>query len=413
MRKNKNKGGGKPLDNKENDVKKSISEEIGPAIDTEAVIKDAPGIETEPEAIESEPAQNDGATVLEESENNGKKFVIRKEDIPRFITADIALVAAILLVIIYAVCFSGGYSDDELVGNVTETEETQMSGTEPETESTVKTVSVIGVDDPEETEEPENESESETENWQETVFGSSEGTVIQFVEVSGLTRSQKEKSGYRESDFVTALSAFLSENGLDEVTEVTFIDEVSCSADSAYAFIATMDADSDEILTAVMYPEYPGFYILMLQDASEIAGIVEAEAETEADTGETGTVTETAAEPEVQVESEETQTGQQQTTVAAETQASNSGTQGNYNANNLSVTDIPTVLANYLSNRYELQYTLYDYLYQKGRTDVTSASVASYEIDSDTRIATIVFNLSDGSSLTGTYDWNSNTYSYQ
>ncbi|MCC8106069.1 MAG: hypothetical protein LIO99_08725 [Clostridiales bacterium] len=424
MRKNKNKGGKKPV-NKENDVKMDISKASEPEMveDTEKpeimMETDADGdgeinpyVQVEAESEEGEMPLEDENTAQEESDNEGRKSVVKKEDVPRYITADIALAFAIFLVILYAVCFSGSNSDDGLDGNTVETEDSLMIETEPETEAIVRTVSVIGVDDPDETEDSENETEVETEDWRETVFGSPEGSVIQSVEVSGLTRSQREKSGYRESDFITTLSAFLSENDLDEVTEVTFIDEVSCSSDRAYAFIATMDADSDELLTAIMYPDYPGYYILMLQDAAEIADTIGTEADTEEDTGEAETVTEVAAEQEIQVGTEAGQTGQQQTAASTETQVANSGTQGNYNANNLSVTDIPTVLANYFSNKYELQYTLYDYLYESGRTDITSASVSSYEIDPDTRIATISFRLSDGSSVTGTYDWNSNTYSY-
>ncbi|MCD7717257.1 MAG: hypothetical protein LUI39_12550 [Lachnospiraceae bacterium] len=428
MRKNKNKGGKKPV-KKENEVKMDISKASEPEMDENADMPETM-METDvdgdgeinldsqitAESEEDEYYLDSENTVQEEPDNDGKRFVIKKEDVPRFITADIALAFAIILVILYAVCFSGSNSDDGLDGNTVETEETQMIETEPETETAVKTVSVIGVDDSDETEDSENKMETAAEtgmeNWQETVFGSSEGSVIRSVEVSGLTRSQKEKAGYRESDFITTLSAFLSENGLDEVTEVTFIDEVSCSSDSAYAFIATMDAESDELLTAIMYPDYPGYYILMLQDAAEIADTIGTEADTEEDTGETETVTEAAAEQEIQVETEAGQTGQQQTAASTETQVSISGTQGDYNANNLSVTNIPAVLANYLSNKYELQYTLYDYLYESGRTDITSASVSSYEIDPDTRVATISFRLSNGSSITGTYDWNSNTYSY-
>ncbi|MCD8074807.1 MAG: hypothetical protein LUF27_07195 [Lachnospiraceae bacterium] len=77
------------------------------------------------------------------------------------------------------------------------------------------------------------------------------------------------------------------------------------------------------------------------------------------------------------------------------------------------MTGIPTTLLNYLSNRYELQYTLYDYLYRNGYSDVTAAAISSYEIDEDTRTATITFTLSDGSSLTGIYSRDDNSYSYQ
>ena len=83
-----------------------------------------------------------------------------------------------------------------------------------------------------------------------------------------------------------------------------------------------------------------------------------------------------------------------------------------YDATALSVLSVPSTLVNYLDNRYELQYTLYDFLYRNGKRDVTAASVENYSIDPDNRIATISLKLDDGSMVTGTYKKDANEYSY-
>ena len=83
-----------------------------------------------------------------------------------------------------------------------------------------------------------------------------------------------------------------------------------------------------------------------------------------------------------------------------------------YDATALSVLSVPSTLVNYLDNRYELQYTLYDFLYRNGKKDVAAASVENYTIDPDNRIATISLKLDDGSLVTGTYKKDTNEYSY-
>ena len=87
--------------------------------------------------------------------------------------------------------------------------------------------------------------------------------------------------------------------------------------------------------------------------------------------------------------------------------------QNSYDATNLSVKKIPETLLNYLDNRYEFQYDLYDWLYRHGKREVSSASVTDYSIDGDSRTATIELVLSDGSSVTAVYNKSSNTYSFE
>ncbi|MCD8337417.1 MAG: hypothetical protein LUD18_09115 [Lachnospiraceae bacterium] len=239
----------------------------------------------------------------------------------------------------------------------------------------------------------ETENARETMGWQKTIFGEAESTVLLSIKVSGLTEEQKEKSGYRESDFLTALSVFLTDNGLTGVTEVIFENELSCSSDGAVAYSAKLD-HSESRIVIIMYPDYPGQYILLLEETSDAAEEPEL-------VGETETQTESEAN------------GWTQETIEIQSGQNSSETGRKYDATILSVTGIPATLLNYLSNCYELQYTLYDYLYRNGYSDVTAAAISSYEIDADTRKATITFTLSDGSSLTGIYNRDNNSYSYQ
>jgi len=234
---------------------------------------------------------------------------------------------------------------------------------------------------------------SETREWQKTIFGEAESTVLSSIKVSGLTEEQKENSGYRESDILTALSALLTDNGLAGVTEVIFENELFCSSDGAVAYSAKLD-NSESRIVIIMYPDYPGQYILLLEEASDAAE-----------------ESELVEESEWQTENEANERAQEAIEIQSGHDFSETGRK--YDATTLSVTGIPTTLLNYLSNRYELQYTLYDYLYRNGYSDVTAAAISSYEIDADTRTATITFTLSDGSSLTGIYSRDDNSYSYQ
>ena len=83
-----------------------------------------------------------------------------------------------------------------------------------------------------------------------------------------------------------------------------------------------------------------------------------------------------------------------------------------YDATDLTIMAVPSTLSNYLDNRYELQYTLYDYLYRNGKSDVETAAVRDFSIDPERRIASISFELDDGSTVTGSYKKDSNSYEY-
>ena len=79
----------------------------------------------------------------------------------------------------------------------------------------------------------------------------------------------------------------------------------------------------------------------------------------------------------------------------------------------LTLTGISPELGNYLSNPYELQYGLYDYLYNKGIRNAKSASVTSYYIDSDDRSAAIQIDIKGVGHVTAIYDPGTNEYTYQ
>ncbi|MCD7885281.1 MAG: hypothetical protein LUI87_16505 [Lachnospiraceae bacterium] len=322
-------------------------------------------------------------------------------------------VILIFLAALYLLNNSSGNTET----NLPQETEAAITESESETASSTPTVRVTGVSDAdgldistagengttteENQSEVENlsgtssdaENETETEDWKQTIFGDSENSILSSIKVSGLTEEQKEKSGYRESDFLMALSAFLTDNDLSGVTEITFENEIPCSSEGAFAFSVSME-DSENQFIVIMYPDYPGQYILLLEDTKEVAE-------------------ESDAMEKAKTQNESEADEQTQDTIEIQSGQSSSETERSYDATTLSVTRIPTTLLNYLANRYELQYTLYDYLYRNGYSDVTAAAVSSYEIDADTRTATITFTLSDGSSLIGIYNRDENSYSYQ
>jgi GH24 family phage-related lysozyme (muramidase) len=87
--------------------------------------------------------------------------------------------------------------------------------------------------------------------------------------------------------------------------------------------------------------------------------------------------------------------------------------QNAYDATTLAVKKIPETLLNYIDNRYEFQYSLYNWLYNHGKKNVESATVTDYSIDGDARQAVIDLQLSDGSGMTAVYDKSANSYSFE
>lgn len=211
------------------------------------------------------------------------------------------------------------------------------------------------------------------------------------IYVMGLSSSEKQKLSFRESSFTKAVSDFLGNERIDART-IEFSKRLAVSPEGAQEYLATMPGHDDLYLIVLMYPEFPGRYVLSLLDMRDFRtqsrgtapGMENANA---ASSGNTA------------------QSAQAPSSAIPETNA--------YDATALSVLSVPSTLVNYIDNRYELQYTLYDFLYRNEKRDVAAASVENYTIDPDNRIATISLKLDDGSLVTGTYKKDDNEYGYR
>lgn len=229
-------------------------------------------------------------------------------------------------------------------------------------------------------------------SWQDEIFGTTRETVIKRpIKVSGLTENEKNLTGFRESDFVRSLSAFLAANNVS-TSAVTFTGTVACSAGNAAAYLANLKGVSDRRLSVLFFPKFPGKYLFTLEMVTK---------------EKTASGTENRSQTTVSVPV------QAQTQAPTAAQTPQAETQSAYDAMRLKVKSIPGELSNYLSNPYELQYSLYDYLYKKGIRNAESASVTDYYIDSDERIATIQIKIDGIGSVTAIYDRDENSYSYQ
>ena len=244
--------------------------------------------------------------------------------------------------------------------------------------------------------EKETDREAETEKtnaWQEVIFGPAGTNVVTYpVRVFGLTENEKNLLSFRESDFIRSLSSFLSTNNM-EVSSVTFTGPIACSPQGAAAYTASLKGEENYHLVVLFYPDFPGKYLFALEK-------VEKEKEPE-----TVKQTEKQRQPERPVIIQ-TQPSQVQAPAEAETQSS-------YDAMSLTLTGLSGELANYVSNTYELQYGLYDYLYQRGIKSARKASVTSYYIDPDEKKATIQIDIAGIGSVTAIYDRDRNSYTFQ
>lgn len=235
--------------------------------------------------------------------------------------------------------------------------------------------------EPAETKAAETETIRESADWKNSIFGEAKTGISTQISIAGLSSAEKEELGFKESDFVRRVSDFLNTERL-EVKTITFTDKVSCSSEHAVAYLAELDNVTDQVLQVLLFPEYPGYYLLTLQEVQTL--VIPVTQQTEAP---------------VQPQTESVSVPQ--------------NTEASYDAMNLSILGIPETLLNYIDNRYELQYSLYRYLYSKGYTQMESATVTDYSIDSSVRKATIHFQLTDGTSVTGTYKKDDNSYSYK
>lgn len=235
---------------------------------------------------------------------------------------------------------------------------------------------------------------AEETSWRETIFGEvKNGIVSQQITVAGLSVEEKMQLGFVESDFIRTISDFLTKHQIRTDT-VTFTEQVSCSSENAVAYRVSLAGIEEQVLQVILFPDYAGSYLITLQEAVMVNIPVQEATEQNVAQQEAAS---TVQQPSVIYVPQQTERAQQNT----------------YDASTLSILNIPETLLNYINNKYELQYSMYRYLYDRGYTNVTSAAVTDYSIDASSRSATIRFELSNGGKLTGTYRKDTNTYAYE
>ncbi len=250
--------------------------------------------------------------------------------------------------------------------------------------------------------------------WYRMIFG---GTAIrtpgQQVVLSGLTRSMRQQTGMLEASLIRKMSAFLEAQDLHP-KEVKVHDKVLVSGEGALAYEASLTGYDDICLTMIFYPKLTGEYIFLL---SRKTGS-EPESDGNGDSASGQAEAQEAGQPpqgaQQQTQAEAAESVQPlQATVSSQEQ-NNAPAAGNaYDATKLTIKSVPETLMNYIRNRYDFQYSLYDYLYRNGHRQVKKATVKGYEIDGESRTADIKLRLDDGSTVLATYDRDSNTYTFR
>ena len=278
-----------------------------------------------------------------------------------------------------------------------QTETTVKAGTAVKAEETVPESGTAGTDQTEIASHDHNAAINDTK-WQETIFGAGESMAMTMqIQVQGLTENERILTGFRESDFIKKLSVFLSANNIS-TRKVTFSGPAACSAISGAAYEAALSGIKDRKLVVVFYPEYPGQYLFCL---------VKYEKEK---TTSGNSQTHSQTQNQIQQPQVQAQQTQPQTAAAQNTQPE---TQPEYDAMRLSMKNVSGELANYLASTYDLQYSLYDYLFRHGIKNAKTARVTSYYIDPEERTASIEINVEGAGNVTAIYDRDGNSYSFQ
>ena len=250
------------------------------------------------------------------------------------------------------------------------------------------------------------EAETQYQSLYDMVFGENgrSASLGCVTAVTGFTDREKREVGFLEADFLKDAGAFLAGQQI-QTKRIIIEDRIAGSSNAAVAFQGRLEGKDDYILDVVFYPDLPGEYIFLLRNVKGNERRNEPQPSTEGAVQNAGSNTSQSQNNPPAQEVSQPATEPQNTQPAPQSQNS-------YDATNLSVKKIPETLLNYLDNRYELQYGLYDWLYHHGKREVSSATVTDYSIDGDSRTATIELALSDGSSVTAVYDKSSNTYSF-
>ena len=295
---------------------------------------------------------------------------------------------------------------------MTEAEEEKPSETVAVPADDAESETPVGTDNKEEAEEMAamtaalEEAKTQYQTLHDMVFGENDRSASLgcVTAVTGFTDREKREVGFLEADFLKDAGAFLAGQQI-QTKRIIIEDRIAGSSNAAVAFQGRLEGKDDYILDVVFYPDLPGEYIFLLRNVKGNERGNDAQPSTEGAGQNAGSnISQTQNNPRAQ-EVSQAATESQNTQPAPQPQNS-------YDATNLSVKKIPETLLNYLDNRYEFQYGLYDWLYHRGKRDVSSATVTNYSIDGDSRTATIELALSDGSSVTAVYDKSSNTYSF-
>ena len=242
------------------------------------------------------------------------------------------------------------------------------------------------------------------ESLHDTVFGETgQGTSLGCVTtVTGFTDREKREIGFLESDFLKDAGAFLAGQQI-QTKRIIIEDRIAGSSSAAVAFQGRLEGKDDYILDIVFYPDLPGEYIFLLRNVK---------GNERGNDGQAAQGTDGQNTAQVSQNNNSAQTTQEEA-AAVQNNESTPAPQNPYDATNLAIKKIPETLLNYIDNRYEFQYSLYDWLYNHGKKDVESATVTDYSIDGDSRTASIELSLSDGSSISAVYDKTGNSYSFK
>lgn len=266
------------------------------------------------------------------------------------------------------------------------------------------------------------------DDWKQTIFGqASTQALSRMISVKDITDEMIGDQGFSQTAFVKAAGSFLADHGI-RASSIRFGKPVMVSIKDAFGYEADIIGDEGYSMIVLWYKSYPGHYILSLIQ-NDGTGSDMGDRQSDRETGQNAN-TQAGSVSQSQQSSENMdisaqQTAQQQSTQNApspvqsmpETAGANgtsvqNGQASSYDATTLTIRSIPEPLLNYISNRYDFQYSLYDYLYRNGHRDTTKATVTDYAIDADRRMALIELNLDDGGQISATYDHDENMFSF-
>ena len=249
--------------------------------------------------------------------------------------------------------------------------------------------------------------------WKQAVFGkSADRTPGQQVILQGITRPMRQQTGMLEASLIRKLSAFLEDQDV-HAKEVKFHEKTIVSGTEAFAYEADVAGYDNLCLTVIFYPKLSGEYIFLLSHKTDNALENRQNSNDEAGGDTDRQSSQTAPEASQQAgNTAEVSTPSPQASAPIQDQNDTRTDENAYDATKLAIRSIPKTLLNYIRNRYDFQYSLYEYLYRNGHRQVKKATVSGYKIDGDSRTAKITLRLDDGSSIRATYYRDSNSYAY-